>query len=128
MVKLRLTFESIGEVVVELIERNPKTKEAFLKAVPFEARANTWGEEIYFSTPVNVGPENPQEVVEKGDVAYWPPGKAMCIFFGPTPASRSPDEIRPASPVNVFGKVVGDLEPLKRVRDGEKVRVEFLEQ
>lgn len=126
-VKLKIIFpESIGEVLVEFIDKNPKTREAFIEAAPFESRVNTWGDEIYFSTPVKLGQENAQETVEKGDVAYWPPGNALCIFFGPTPVS-SPGEIRPASPVNVFGKVVGDLERLKKVRSGEKVRVEVVE-
>jgi len=121
--KIKIFFEGIGEVEIELIDKNPKTKEAILKTLPIESRANTWGDEIYFSTPVKLGEENSQEVVEKGDVAYWPPGQSICLFFGPTPASRSPDEIRPASPVNVFGKILGDLNRLKKVRDGEKVRV-----
>lgn len=125
--KLKIIFpESIGEVIVELIDKNPKTKEAFVKAAPFESTAHRWGDEIYFSTPVKLGQENAQETVDKGDVAYWPPGNALCIFFGPTPVSR-PGEIRPASPVNVFGRVIGDLERLKKVRSGEKVRVEVTE-
>jgi len=128
MAKLKLIFESIGEVLVELIDKNPKTRDAFLKAVPFESNASRWGDEIYFSTPVRVGLEVSQETVEKGDVAYWPPGRAMCVFFGPTPASTSEDEIRPASPVNVFGRIMGDLERLKEVKDGEKVRVEIAEE
>ncbi|MGB9298957.1 MAG: cyclophilin-like family protein, partial [Anaerolineae bacterium] len=61
-----------------------------------------------------------QEVVERGDLGYWPPGKAICLFFGPTPASRG-DEIRPASPVTVFGRVVGDTSALKTVQDGSQV-------
>jgi len=127
MVKLKLHFESIGDIIVKLIDKNPKTKEAFLKAIPFTSEAMRWGDEIYFSTPVRVGLEVSQEVVEKGDVAYWPPGRALCLFFGKTPASTSPNEIRPASPVNVFGKIEGDLEILKRVKDGEKVEVTLLE-
>ena len=72
-----------------------------------------------------MGLENSQEVVNEGDVAFWPPGSSICIFFGPTPASRSSDEIRPASPVNVFGKVVGDPKVFKKVRTGDKIRVEL---
>ncbi|RLE84429.1 MAG: hypothetical protein DRJ41_03140 [Thermoprotei archaeon] len=128
MAKLKVVFESIGEVLVELTDKNPKTRDAFLNSVPFESTASRWGDEIYFSTPVRMGLEVSQETVEKGDVAYWPPGRAMCIFFGPTPASRSPDEIRPASPVNVFGRVTGNLDKLKSVKDGERVRVELAEQ
>jgi len=71
-----------------------------------------------------VGQEVGSEVVERGDVAYWPPGNAICLFFGPTPVSK-PGEIRPASPVNVFGRVVGDPDRLKAVKSGEKVRVEW---
>ena len=90
--------------------------------MPIEGVANTWGDEIYFSTPVALELEAGQEVVEMGDLGYWPPGKAFCVFFGPTPASRG-DEIRPASPVTVFGRVVGDDAALKAVRDGAQVTV-----
>ncbi|PLJ78276.1 cyclophilin-like fold protein [Infirmifilum sp. SLHALR2] len=125
MSKLKIIFpESIGVVEVELTGRNPKTAEAIIKAAPFESRVNLWGQEIYFSTPVRVGQEVGSEVVERGDVAYWPPGNAICLFFGPTPVSK-PGEIRPASPVNVFGRVVGDPDRLKAVKSGEKVRVEW---
>lgn len=127
MTKLKIHFESIGDVIVDLIDKNPKTKEAFLKAVPFTSEAMRWGDEIYFSTPVRVSLEVSQETVDKGDVAYWPPGRALCIFFGPTPASTSPNEIRPASPVNVFGKIEGNIEKLKKVKDGEKVEVTLIE-
>ncbi|MGC8835789.1 MAG: cyclophilin-like fold protein [Infirmifilum sp.] len=123
--KLKIIFpESIGVVEVELTGKNPKTAEAIIKATPFESRVHLWGDEIYFSTPVSIGQEVGSDVVEKGDVAYWPPGDALCLFFGPTPASRG-GEIRPASPVNVFGKIVGDLTLLKKVKSGEKVRVEW---
>jgi len=123
--KLKIIFpESIGVVEVELTGRNSKTAEAIIKAAPFESRVNLWGQEIYFSTPVRVGQEVGSEVVERGDVAYWPPGNAICLFFGPTPVSKS-GEIRPASPVNVFGRVVGDPDRLKAVKSGEKVRVEW---
>ncbi len=127
MVKLKITFEKAGTVIVEFIDKNKRTREAILKAVPFESEANLWGEEVYFSTPVSVELEEPQEVVKVGDVAYWPPGKAICLFFGLTPISTSIDEIKPASPVNVFGKVVEGLENLRKVKDGEKVRVESIE-
>jgi len=126
MAKLKIVFEKAGEVIVELGDKNPKTVKAILDATPFESRAMLWGDEIYFSTPAKVGEENSQPTVEKGDVAYWPPGNALCLFFGPTPVS-GPGEIRPASPVNVIGKIVGDLEILRRVREGEKIRVEKIE-
>lgn len=107
-------------------ERSPKTIEAIGAVLPIKAQANTWGDEIYFSIGVTVKPETAQEVVEKGDLAYWPPGKAFCIFFGPTPASRG-DESRAASPVNVFGRVLGDPEVFKQVRPGDEIIIENAE-
>ena len=91
--------------------------------LPLEAEANRWGDEIYFKIPVAAGMENPQAVVAVGDLCYWPPGEAFCIFFGRTPASRG-QEIRPASPVNVVGRVLGDATLLQQVQDGESVRLE----
>lgn len=121
--RIKISTSSTGEVHAELSEENPETARAIWEALPIEARANTWGDEIYFSIPVEAGAENPREVVEMGDLGYWPPGKAFCIFFGRTPASRG-DEIRPASPVNVFGKVSGDPRVFKKVRGGERVTLE----
>ena len=123
MKRIRITTPSIGEVHAELSDENPRTARAIWDALPIEARANTWGDEIYFSIPVDLEAENPREVVDPGDLGYWPPGNAFCIFFGPTPASRG-SEIRPASPVNVFGRVQGDPKIFKRVRSGERVLLE----
>lgn len=95
--------------------------------LPFGGHANVWGEEIYFVIPLELGPENPREVVAKGDVAYWPPGKALCLFFGKTPASRG-DEIRPYSPVNVVGRIEGDPTILNRVALEDIVEVTRLEE
>ncbi len=100
-----------------------KTADAIWEALPIEARGNTWGDEIYFSIPVRVGGENGQEVVEVGDLGYWPPGTAFCIFFGPTPASRG-NEVRPASPVNVFGHIDGDATVFRRAPNGAKVVID----
>ena len=91
------------------------------EALPFEAAASTWGDEIYFEIPVKVGNEVPQETVELGDLGYWPPGSAMCIFFGPTPMSQG-DEIRPASPVTVWGKLEGDPTVFKAVPSATAVK------
>ncbi|MEA3485440.1 MAG: cyclophilin-like family protein, partial [Candidatus Aerophobetes bacterium] len=85
--------------------------------------ANTWGEEIYFSIPVKMELENAKAVVSEGDLGYWPPGTAFCIFFGLTPASQG-DEIRPASPVNVFGRIIGDPKIFKKVKSGAEIIVE----
>lgn len=99
------------------------TARAIWEALPLAVAGQTWGDEIYFSIPVTVDPESPRDTVEMGDLAFWPPGTAFCIFFGRTPASRG-DEIRPASAVNVFGRVQGDPAVFKRVRSGTTVRVE----
>jgi hypothetical protein len=115
-----------GDVVAFAKLNESSTAEAIWNALPIEAQANTWGEEIYFSIPVYLEEENAQEVVEKGDLGYWPPGNAFCIFFGRTPASRG-DEIRPASPVDVIGRLEGDPTVFKRVRSGEKVVLEQVE-
>ena len=92
-------------------------------ALPIEADGQTWGDEIYFQTQVEGEEDDGQDVVDIGDLGYWPPGKAFCLFFGPTPASRG-DEIRPASAVNVFGRIEGDATVLKQFGSGERVLVE----
>jgi uncharacterized protein len=99
------------------------TADAIWNALPFSIAGNTWGDEIYFAIPVNLPEDKPKAIVALGDLGYWPPGHAFCIFFGPTPASRGA-EIRPASPVNVFGRVVGDPKVFTKVHDGERVVVE----
>ncbi|OHB62846.1 MAG: hypothetical protein A2Y77_16815 [Planctomycetes bacterium RBG_13_62_9] len=94
---------------------------AIVKALPIDARANRWGGEIYFSIPVEAGPESgARAVVQAGELGYWPPGSAFCIFFGATPASGG-DEIRAASPVNIVGRIEGELDQLWNVPDGAKV-------
>jgi hypothetical protein len=112
-----------GKVEVSAELNDTKTAQAIWDALPITNRGNRWGEEIYFSIPVNLEPENAQEVVEMGDIGYWPPGTAFCLFFGPTPMSRG-QEIRPASAVNVFGKVIGDATVLKQVASGGEIVIE----
>lgn len=92
-------------------------------ACPIKSSAKTWGDEIYFDTPVDAEGDKPQATVELGDIAYWPPGQAFCIFYGPTPMS-SGDEIRPASPVSVFGKIDGDPLVFKPVKSGTAITIE----
>lgn len=125
--RIRIVSPSAGDVYADLSAENNVTAQAIWDALPFEARTNTWGDEIYFSIPVQVELEKPREVVEKGELGYWPPGRALCILFGPTPASRG-SEIRPASPVNVIGRVLGDPVVFKKVRSGERIRVERAQQ
>jgi hypothetical protein len=124
-VRVRIKSKSIGEVLAELTdEYSPKTFNEVVKALPIEGVASIWGSEIYFPIPVFVDEENSFEVVEKGAIAYWPPGNSLCIFWGPTPASRHKDEIRPASPVNVVGRVLGDPEVFSKVRFRERIVIE----
>lgn len=123
IMRIRIVTDATGPVEAVITGGSPATAKAIMEALPLEARAYTWGDEIYFTIPVDADPENPQEVVEMGDLGYWPPGGAFCIFFGRTPASRG-DEIRPASPVNVFGRVDSDPRVFKKVRGGDRVRIE----
>lgn len=97
-------------------------KEA-LSSKEIKGRANRWGQEIYFSIPISANLEpGASDIVSKGDLAYWPPGNAFCIFWGPTPASQG-EEIRAASPVNVFGSIKGDLDDLNQVNNGDEIIV-----
>ena len=123
--KIKITFESGISVICEIhFDENPKTAEALMKALPFESRAEFWGKEIYFAVPFQVGIEMAKAMVDYGDVAYWPEGPALCLFFGPTLLSPSPNIIKPYSPVNVIGKILGDAKILEKVNEGEKLKVE----
>jgi hypothetical protein len=112
-----------GQVSLDAQFTTSKTAAAIWDALPIEADVETWGDEVYFSIGLDLPAESGQAVVALGDLGYWPPGRAFCVFFGPTPVSHG-DEIRPASPVNVFGRVVGDARAFKRVRAGTRVRVQ----
>ncbi len=124
MQKIRIIVDDVS-AVAEL--SGSKTSEAIWDALPIENTVNTWGEEIYFEIPVKSAlDETAKEVVEKGDLGYWPTGKAFCIFFGPTPASEG-DEIRPASAVNIVGKVAGDTEVFKSIQQGTNITLERMD-
>jgi len=112
-----------GDVSASAELNDSKTATAIWDALSIEAKAETWGDEIYFGIPVRAEADRAKEVVALGELGYWPPGHAFCIFFGPTPASRG-DEIRPASPVNVVGRVSGDATVFKNVRAGTRVTIE----
>jgi len=103
-----------------------ETARKIWEELPIESTANTWGDEIYFSIPVKIGLEDAKSVVSKGDLGYWPPGTAFCIFFGPTPMSQG-DEIRPASPINVFGRITGDSKIFQKVTSGARIIIEKAE-
>jgi uncharacterized protein len=115
-----------GPVSVRASLAETATGKAIRAALPIQGRAITWGDEIYFAIPVDADEDDARATVEVGDLAYWPPGSAFCIFFGPTPASRG-NEVRPASPVNVVGRVEGDATVFRQVRDGTPVLIELAE-
>ena len=116
-----------GSVLVAATLNDSSTAEALWNALPLEASANTWGDEIYFRIAVNADEEDgASDVVDRGALAYWPPGQALCLFFGRTPASRG-DEIRAASAVNVIGSIEGDATVLKQVKSGARVSVSRVE-
>ena len=117
---------SAGDVIVTAVLNDSDTADELWAALPITARAQTWGDEIYFSIPVSAEEEaDAQETVEMGAVAYWPPGSALCLFWGPTPMS-APGEIRPAAAVNVMGQIDGDPTVLGGVADGAEVVVSRL--
>lgn len=116
--KIKITFESGTSVTCEIIfNENPKTAEALIKALPFKSRAEFWGKEIYFAVPFQISIEKAKAIVDYGDVAYWPEGPALCLFFGPTLSSPSPNIIKPYSPVNVIGKILEDPKTLEKRRE-----------
>jgi hypothetical protein len=111
-----------GAIEVEAELNDTRTAQAIWETLPIKGRVNLWGDEIYFSIPLSLKLEAGQEMVNIGELGYWPDGNAFCIFFGLTPVSQG-DEIRPASPVAVFGKVIGDATIFKKVATGTKITV-----
>jgi len=112
----------VGELEVEAWLNETETATKLLGILPLTSTVNLWGDEIYFSIPLKAELENAREIVNIGDIAYWPPGKAMCIFLGMTPVSTG-KEIKPASPVNVIGGIKGVRKLLGKVKQGEKITV-----
>ncbi|MFB6157146.1 MAG: cyclophilin-like fold protein [Haloferacaceae archaeon] len=121
MSDLRVTVGDV-ELDASWTGENPETRDAIAAALPVEGDASKWGDELYFRTPVDVPAEDAREVVEPGAIAYWPQGDAICLFWGPTPASTD-ERPRAASPVNVVARI-DDVGPLAEVRGGARVRVE----
>lgn len=113
-----------GTVTAGGVLNDTPTANAVWDALPLTGKANMWGDEIYFAIPVKAELEpTAQETVEEGDLGYWPSGRAFCIFFGPTPASTC-HEIRPASAVNVVGRIEGDPTVFNQVKDGARVQID----
>jgi len=121
--KITVDLPEHKNIELELDENiAPKTVRSFLDCLPLDIGINVWGEELYTDeTPINVDAENSKSLVELMDVAYWPQGKAICLFFGPTPIGNK-DEIKPYSPVNVIGKILATNKKfLKDDKGGTKV-------
>ena len=115
---------SIGDFLLNAELNDSSTAAAIAEALPIEGAGNRWGEEIYFVTTVHHdGEPNARAEMDVSELAYWPPGKAFCIFFGPTPASES-DEPRAASPCNPIGRITGNCKALTNVSDSAPVRIE----
>jgi hypothetical protein len=115
-IPIKFIIQSIGEAEGELIRHlAPRTVDAIAKRLPIEGRAALWKEEVYFEIPVKMGEEKPKPKVEKGDMAFWPMGNALCIFHG---------ESQPYSPVSIIGKVTKNLELFARVKSGAVIKLE----
>ncbi len=123
----KIMIEAEGLTVAAELKDTP-TAQKIIEILPLEGSANVWGEEIYFDIPLQAELEpDAREEVEIGDLGYWPAGPAFCIFFGPTPVSRG-DQPRAYSPVNVFGKVVGDAKQFKSVPSGATIYISLAEK
>ena len=111
-----------GKVEKTALLNDSPAAETLRKSLPLEANVNRWGDEIYFPISVKLSGGEEREVVERGDIAFWSPGNAFCIFFGLTPTSEG-EEIRPASKVIILGEVEEGVEEFKQVEDGERIRI-----
>lgn len=115
MHKLQIVAEE-ADITMTAELNDSETAKQLMRALPLEAHAQTWGEEIYFETPVKMAEDDAHTEVASGTIAYWPPGRSFCIFFGQ----------QPFSPVNVLGKVAGDAKHFARVRSGDRIRLELV--
>ncbi|WP_371503891.1 cyclophilin-like fold protein [Nitrosopumilus adriaticus] len=118
---VEIKIPNSSNILLELDDHNsPKTVNDFIKNLPFTVDLNVWGDEIYTSkSPISQPEENSKSPVELNDVAYWPTGKAICLFYGPTPIGK-PGEITPASPVNVIGKIISPDKSILNAVDTER--------
>ena len=118
--KIKITTDSVS--LTATLSEN-ETAHAILNVLPIEARVNCWGEEIYFSIPVQLDEaSDARQEMEVGELGYWPVGTAFCIFFGKTPVSQG-DEPRAYSNVNPFGKIDGDSTQFRDAKDGEIIKI-----
>jgi hypothetical protein len=115
-VKIRFVIDDLGEAEGELVRHlAPRTVDMIVRKLPIEGRTAIWKEEVYFEISVKMGEEKAKSTVEKGTIAFWPMGSAICVFYGQT---------QPYSPVNVLGKITKNLELFSTVKSGTKIRVE----
>ena len=122
--KISIKFTDSGKTAyIELDDsQSPKTVKAILDNLPIEVKINRWGDELYTDkTPIVAEKENAQSVVRPLDVAYWPEGNALCLFYGSTPITKSPDKILPYSPVNIVGKIITEDDNLEEFKDDSTV-------
>lgn len=123
---MRIRFD-FGSLALDAELADTPTAKAIVAALPIEASALTWGEEVYFDIPVQIGREkDARAVVTPGEIAYWPDGHAIAIGFGRTPISKG-DETRLASPCNIWAKALSDVKVLKAVRAGTKINVSVVD-
>ena len=115
----------VDSIAIKGVLNETSTADLFWENLPMEHTISTWGNEIYFNTAIIADEEDSVPTVDLGDIAYWPPGQAICLFYGPTPMSVG-KEIRPASPVNLVGKIDDDVTPLKLISSGALIRIERL--
>ena len=121
--KILASIIGLESITIELDDINsPKTCASFLKSLPFSVNAHIWGEEIYADeSPITQPEENAKDLVSLNDITYWPAGKAICLFFGPTPIGKK-GEIKPYSPVNIIGKIINaDKSVIKNLKEGTKI-------
>ena len=119
-IKIKFIIDGLGEAEGEFIRHlAPRTIDMIVRKLPIEGRAALWKEEVYFEIPVKMGEEKAKGTVERGTIAFWPMGSAICVFYG---------ETQPYSPVNILGKITRNLELFSTVKSGTKVRVEKFSQ
>ena len=115
-VKIKFMIDGLGEAEGELVRHlAPRTIDMIVRKLPLEGRAAIWKEEVYFEIPVKMGEEKAKGTVERGTIAFWPMGSAVCVFYG---------ETQPYSPVNILGMVTRNLELFSRVKSGVKIKLE----